>query len=205
MLTGLREADHVCSSSESHAVDREGGIEREEKQIVWWAINSFCDISQKEQAVQSCRPTPQIRDPSFTLFTYSTLQKYEPIFFLKAGPSVILFHDCWLLGGRVENYRAYLHSLHQQHSLRVILVCFQDEVGQLVDDDIEWTLLLQRLAEVQLEKGQPRVKRHVAKQSGTQTIIHCILGWFNLGKYYYVIAAAENWLLLLALQSAKRH
>lgn len=71
--------------------------------------------------------------------------------------------------------RAYLDPLHQQHSLRVILVGFQDEVGQLVDDDIEWTLLLQRLAEVQLERGQPRVKKYVPKQKGTQTIIYCIL------------------------------
>lgn len=45
---------------------------------------------------------------------------------------------------------AYLHSLYQQHSLWIILVCLQDQVCQFVDDDIQLTLFLQRLAEVQL-------------------------------------------------------
>lgn len=101
-----------------------------------------------------------------------------------------------------ENNRAYLDSLHQQHSLRVILVRFQDEVGQLVDDDIEWTLLLQRLAEVQLEREDSHGSRSMSqnRKAPRQSFIASCDGL--LGKYNYVIAAAENWLLSLALQSA---
>lgn len=99
--------------------------------------------------------------------------------------------------------RAYLDSLHQQHSLRVILVGFQDEVGQLVDDDIEWTLLLQRLAEVQLEREDSHGSRSMSqnRKAPRQSFIASCDGL--LGKYCYVIAAAENWLLSLALQSAE--
>ncbi|TNN84179.1 hypothetical protein EYF80_005506 [Liparis tanakae] len=59
---------------------------------------------------------------------------------------------------------AYLYSLHQQHGLRVVLVRLQDEVSQFVDDDVQGTLLLQRLAEVQLRGGrQPWVKGTVVR------------------------------------------
>lgn len=51
-----------------------------------------------------------------------------------------------------EDKDAYLYSLDQQHSLWIILVSLQDEVSQFVDDDVQRTLLLQRLAEVQLRK-----------------------------------------------------
>lgn len=47
---------------------------------------------------------------------------------------------------------AHLYSLHQQHGLGVILVCFKDEVRQLVNDDVQWTLVLQGLAKVQLRR-----------------------------------------------------
>lgn len=67
---------------------------------------------------------------------------------------------------------AYLDSLHQQHSLRVILVGFQDEVGQLVDDDIEWTLLLQRLAEVQLERERTATGQDACPKTETHPDNH---------------------------------
>ena len=44
----------------------------------------------------------------------------------------------------------HLYSLHQQDSLHVVLIRFQDEVSQLVDDDVQRALLLQGQAQVQL-------------------------------------------------------
>lgn len=68
-----------------------------------------------------------------------------------------------------ENEDAYLYSLHQQHSLRIVLVRLQDEVSQLVDDDVQGTLLLQGLAEVQLGmEEQPKVKGYDTAQTDSE-------------------------------------
>ena len=46
--------------------------------------------------------------------------------------------------------QAYLDTLHEQQGLCIVLVGFQDEVCQLVDDDVKRTLLLQGLTKIQL-------------------------------------------------------
>lgn len=48
---------------------------------------------------------------------------------------------------------AHLEPVHQLQGLAVILVGFEDDIGQLVDDDIQGALLLNRPAEVQLRAG----------------------------------------------------
>lgn len=45
---------------------------------------------------------------------------------------------------------SHLEPVHQLQGLAVILVGFDDDIGQLVDDDIQGALLLDRPAEVQL-------------------------------------------------------
>lgn len=45
----------------------------------------------------------------------------------------------------------HLEPVHQFQGLAVILVSLQDDIGQLVDDDVQGSLLLNRPAEVQLQ------------------------------------------------------
>lgn len=40
--------------------------------------------------------------------------------------------------------------MHQLQGLAVVLVSFEDDISQLVDDDVQGTLLLNRPAKVQL-------------------------------------------------------
>lgn len=61
---------------------------------------------------------------------------------------------------------AYLYSLNEQHSLWIILVSLQDEVSQFVDDDIQGTLLLQRLAEIQLWREENNHGSRIMAQTG---------------------------------------
>ena len=45
---------------------------------------------------------------------------------------------------------SHLEPVHQLQGLAVVLVGFDNDIGQLVDDDIQGALLLDRPAEVQL-------------------------------------------------------
>lgn len=81
--------------------------------------------------------------------------------------------DCGPFSGRTPGAgpgrRAHLHTLHQQQRLRVVLVGLQDEVSQLVDDDVQGALVLQRLAEVELERegsGQTSREAKIQIQNG---------------------------------------
>lgn len=47
---------------------------------------------------------------------------------------------------------SYLNTLNKQHRLCDILVSINNVVGQLVDDDIKWSLLLYWLAQIQLDR-----------------------------------------------------
>lgn len=53
----------------------------------------------------------------------------------------------------------HLEPVHQLQGLAVILISFEDDIGQLVDDDVQGALLLDRPAQVQLREGDTERER----------------------------------------------
>lgn len=55
-----------------------------------------------------------------------------------------------VLGPSLLTVLAHLEPVHQLQGLAVVLVGFEDDIGQLVDDDVQGALFLNRPAKVQL-------------------------------------------------------
>lgn len=53
----------------------------------------------------------------------------------------------------------HLEPVHQLQGLAVVLISFEDDIGQLVDDDVQGALLLNRPAQVQLREGDTERER----------------------------------------------
>lgn len=66
------------------------------------------------------------------------------------------------LGTRLLTLLTHLEPVHQLQGLAVILVGFEDDIGELVDDDIQGALLLDGPAKVQLSGQGEDMEKNIS-------------------------------------------